>query len=65
MDDRHNTPEFPLPRRRFIYRDAEADSPLAHPLRRSTDHPRRFQTATGVGPSNAVLLKFRVYLKVN
>ena len=65
MDDDNNTPNLPLPRRRFIYRDAEPDNPMAHPLRRSTDHPRPFQTTAGIGPSNAVLLKFRVYLKVN
>jgi hypothetical protein len=65
MDDRNNLPEFPRPRRRFVYRAAEAETPLAHPLRRATDQPRPFQTVAGIGPSNALLLKFRVYLKVN
>ena len=65
MDNRNNLPQFPRPQRRFVYRAAEADTPLAHPLRRSTDHPRPFQTAAGIGPSHALLLKFRVCLKVN
>ena len=64
MDD-HNVPELPLRPRRFVYRAAQAETSLAHPLRRSTDHPPPFQPAAAASASNVVLLQFRVCLKVN
>ena len=51
--------------RRFIYRSAEPDTDLSHPLRRETDHPRPFQGIAGRLSPKPLLLKFRVYLKLN
>jgi hypothetical protein len=61
QDPRHT----PTPPRRFVYRSAEPDTHLAHPLRRATDFPRPFQAIPGQLCPNPVLLKFRVYLKLN
>jgi hypothetical protein len=60
--DRRDPPSLP---RRFVYRSAEPDSTLTHPLRRSTDAPRPFQGIPGQLCPKPVLLKFRVYLKLN
>jgi hypothetical protein len=55
----------PPPIRRFVYRSAQPDSNLAHPLRRSTDTPHTFQGIPGQLCPHTQFLKFRVYLKVN
>jgi hypothetical protein len=66
LDPRHlpNSRHPPTPRR-FVYRSAEPDTNLAHPLRRATDFPRHFQAIPGRLCPNPLLLKFRVYLKLN
>jgi hypothetical protein len=51
--------------RRFVYRSVEPDAPDAHPMRRSTDTPRPFRGIAGEICPQPVLLKFRVYLKLN
>lgn len=51
--------------RRYIYRSAEPDTTLTHPLRRSTDMPRAFQGIPGQLCPHTQLLKFRVYMKLN
>ena len=51
--------------RRFTYRSTEPDTDLSHPLRRETDHPRPFQGIAGRLSPKPLLLKFRVYLKLN
>jgi len=60
--DRRDLPSSP---RRFVYRAAEPDSSLTHPLRRSTDTPQPFQGIPGELCPKPVLLKFRVYPKLN
>jgi hypothetical protein len=69
MDDNPNLPleprHPPTPPRRFGYRAVEQDTNLAHPLRRATDTPRSFQAVPGQARTNPLLLKFRVYLKLN
>jgi hypothetical protein len=68
MDDNFNQPldrrDPPQPRR-YVYRAAEPDSTLSHPLRRSTDMPHPFQGNPSQPCPKPVLLKFRVYLKLN
>jgi hypothetical protein len=51
--------------RRFIYRSVEPDAQLPHPMRRSTDTPQAFQGIPGQLCPKPLLLKFRVYLKLN
>jgi hypothetical protein len=63
--DRADRRDQPSPPRRFVYRSAEPDSSLTHPLRRSTDTPRPFQGVAGQLCPKPVLLKFRVYMKLN
>ncbi len=66
MEDSPNQPgDPPLPPRRFVYRSVEPDAQLTHPLRRSTDTPRPFQEIPGQLCPGPLLLKFRVYLKLN
>jgi hypothetical protein len=66
MEDNRDRPkDSPLPPRRFVYRSAEPDTNLAHPLRRATDTPRPFRAIPGQLCPNTQILKFRVYLKVN
>jgi hypothetical protein len=66
MEENPRDPQHPPPRpRRFVYRSAEPDVSLSHPLRRSTDTPQAFQGIPGQLCPNPVLLKFRVYLKLN
>lgn len=67
MDDNFAQPE-PLDntsQRRFVYRAVQAQPDEAHPMRRSTDTPRRFQGAAGEICPKPVMLKMRVYMKVN
>jgi hypothetical protein len=65
--DQPTDPQAPQARRprRFVYRSAEPDNTLHHPLRRSTDMPHEFQGITGRVCTHPLLLKFRVYLKLN
>ena len=63
--DRPDHRNQPSPPRRFVYRLAEPDSSLAHPLRRSTDAPHAFQGIPGKTSPRTQLLKFRVYMKLN
>jgi hypothetical protein len=53
------------PHRRFVYRAVEPNPNLSHPLRRATDIPRPFQGIPAQLCPNPLLLKFRVYLKLN
>lgn len=53
------------PSRRYIYRSAEPETSCSHPLRRSTDTPRQFQGIAGEICPQPLMLKFRVYLKLN
>jgi hypothetical protein len=65
-DNPQRPPDQPQsPPRRFVYRAAEPDAGLSHPLRRATDTPHPFQGIPGQLCPNPLLLKFRVYLKVN
>jgi hypothetical protein len=64
-DDRDRPPDPPLTHRRFIYRSAEPDDDLRHPLRRATDIPHPFRAIPGQLCPKTELLRFRVYLKVN
>jgi hypothetical protein len=57
--------DSPLPPRRFVYRSANPDTNLAHPLRRATDTPHPFQGNPGPFFPKTQLLRFRLYLKVN
>ena len=61
LDRRHPEPQP----RRYVYRSAEPDTDLSHPLRRSTDFPRPFQGIPGQPCPHTQILKFRVYMKVN
>lgn len=73
MEDDPNPPQDPqldprqppAPPRRFVYRTAQPDNSLSHPLRRVTDTPHPFQGIPGQLCPNPLLLKFRVYLKLN
>jgi hypothetical protein len=66
MEDNPDQPRDPrYPPRRFVYRTAEPDASLTHPLRRSTDTPRSFQAIPGQLCPRPLLLRFRVYLKLN
>jgi hypothetical protein len=53
------------PSRRYIYRSVEPETGCSHPLRRSTDIPRQFQGTAGQICPRPLMLKFRVYLKLN
>ena len=69
MDDNRDRcldpPSPQSPHRRFVYRDVEPEAQGAHPLRRATDTPQQFQAIPGALCPNPLLLKFRVYLKLN
>jgi hypothetical protein len=66
MEDNRDRPtDLPLPHRRFVYRSADPDTSLAHPLRRATDTPHPFRGLPGQPCPNIQLLRFRVYLKLN
>jgi hypothetical protein len=64
-DNRDHPPDPSLPPRRFVYRSADPDANLAHPLRRATDVPHPFRAIPGQLCPKPTVLKFRVYLKVN
>ena len=55
----------PLPPRRFVYRSADPDTNLAHPLRRATDTPLPSHGIPGQLYPKTQLLRFRIYLKMN
>jgi hypothetical protein len=57
--------QFQSQPRRFVYRSVDPDPQPAHPMRRSTDTPQAFQGIPGQLCPNPLLLKFRVYLKLN
>jgi hypothetical protein len=61
----HQLPSPPANPRPFVYRAAQPDSGRPHPLRRSSDAPYPFQGIAGELVPNALLLKFRVYMKLN
>jgi hypothetical protein len=66
MEENPRDPQNPpSPPRRFVYRLAEPDASISHPLRRSTDTPCAFRGIPGQLCPNPLLLKFRVYLKLN
>jgi hypothetical protein len=55
----------PLPPRRFVYRSADRETNFAHPRRRATDTPHRFDGVSGQPSSGVQILKFRVHLTIN
>ncbi len=66
MQENPDPPFNPQSRpRRFVYRSVNPDQQLPHPLRRSTDFPHPFQGIPGQLCPRPLLLRFRVYLKVN
>jgi hypothetical protein len=66
MENNHDHPsDPPLPPRRFVYRSADPDTNVTHPLRRATDIPHPFRAISGQLCPRTQLLKFRVYLKLN
>ncbi len=66
MEDNRDRPTDPSPQpRRFVYRSADPDASLAHPLRRATDIPGPFRASPGEICPNIQTLQFRVHLKVN
>lgn len=64
-DRRLDPPSQQSPHRRFVYRAVEPEAQGAHPLRRATDTPQQFRAIPGELCPNPLLLKFRVYLKLN
>jgi len=51
--------------RKYVYRSVEPDTDCSHPLRRSTDTPREFRGAAGELCPKPLMIKMRVYLKLN
>ncbi len=64
-DRRLDPPSPQSAHRRFVYRAVEPDDQQSHPLRRATDAPRQFQAIPGELCPSPMLLKYRVYLKLN
>ncbi len=67
QEDRRQPPELRCPSelRRYVYRSVQPHTGESHPLRRSTDRPRRYQEAPTPFYSEPQMLHFRIYLKVN
>jgi hypothetical protein len=65
QEAQHQIPAPPSSPRRFVYRSTRPDSAHPHPLRRATDAPQPFQGVAGELSPSALLLKFRVYMKLN
>jgi hypothetical protein len=65
QDAPHQLPAPPARPRRFIYRSAQPDSAYGHPMRRATDIPQPFRGVAGEVSPSALLLKFRVYMRLN
>lgn len=63
--DRNQPFDSSVPPRRFVYREANGETNLAHPLRRATDTSQPFQGIPAQLFLRAQVLKFRVYLKAN
>ena len=51
--------------RQFAYRSIDPEKHPTHPSRRSTDTPRVFRAEDGAMSPRTLLLKMRIYLKVN
>jgi hypothetical protein len=51
--------------RRYVYRSVEPDTDCSHPLRRCTDTPRQFRGVAGELCPKPMMIKMRVYLKLN
>jgi hypothetical protein len=51
--------------RKYIYRSVEPETECAHPLRRCSDTPREFHGVAGQICPRPLVLKMRVYLKLN
>jgi hypothetical protein len=64
MDDNQAQQPAAQPRR-FIYRSVQPEGGLAHPMRRSTDTPQPFRGVAGELCPGLMLVKMRIYLKVN
>jgi hypothetical protein len=64
MDDNQAQPPAAQPRR-FVYRSIQAEGESVHPMRRSTDTPHAFRGMAGELCPGLMLVKVRVYLKVN
>lgn len=64
MED--NQAQQPIAQTRpFAYRSVEPEAQSSHPMRRSTDTPRAFQGIAGQICPRPMVLKMRVYLKLN
>jgi hypothetical protein len=63
--DSEPNPEQPESTRRFIYRSVEPETQNDRPMRRSTDTPRAFRGIAGQIVPRRMLVKMRIYLKVN
>jgi hypothetical protein len=62
LDARRSEPQP----RKYVYRSVEPDDmDCAHPLRRCTDTPREFRGVAGEICPKPMMLKMRVYLKLN
>jgi hypothetical protein len=61
LDARHSEPQP----RKYVYRSIEPDTDCSHPLRRCTDTPRQFRGAAGEISPKPLMIKMRVYLKLN
>ncbi len=61
LDSRHQNSE-PRP---YVYRSAQPDAGQSHPMRRSTDNPGATRGIATQFCPQPLLLKFRVFLKLN
>jgi hypothetical protein len=51
--------------RKYVYRSVAPETDCSHPLRRCTDTPREFRGIAGEICPKPLMLKMRVYLKLN
>jgi hypothetical protein len=69
MEENYSQPIEPRPQqskpRKYIYRSVEPEMDCTHPLRRSTDTPREFRGVAGEVCPKPLMVKMRVYLKLN
>jgi hypothetical protein len=61
VDGSHSEPQP----RRYVYRSVEPDTDCSHPLRRCTDTPSQFRGVAGEICPKPMMIKMRVYLKLN
>jgi hypothetical protein len=61
LDPRQSEPQP----RKYVYRSVEPETDCFHPLRRATDTPREFRGTAGQICPKPIMLKMRVYLKLN